>query len=126
MRLLFSSIHCYLDPSSGAALCTRELLELLAGRGADCRVLTTGILDPERETSLDEVLATLELPIQRFHAELGEGRAAEVLDLRVNGVRVSIMPTGSSRLERSPDPGRRGSSSSWPGRSSTGSGPMSC
>ena len=32
MRLLFSSIHCYLDPSSGAALCTRELLELLAAR----------------------------------------------------------------------------------------------
>ncbi len=44
MRLLFSSIHCYLDPSSGAALCTRELLELLAARGMDCRVLTTGIL----------------------------------------------------------------------------------
>ena len=32
MHLLFSSIHCYLDPSSGAALCTRELLELLAAR----------------------------------------------------------------------------------------------
>ena len=58
MRLLFAAIHCYLDPSSGAALCTREQLELLAGRGMDCRVLTTGILDPERETSLDEVLAT--------------------------------------------------------------------
>ena len=32
-RLLFASIHCYLDPSSGAAICTRELLELLAARG---------------------------------------------------------------------------------------------
>ena len=102
MRLLFSSIHCYLDPSSGAALCMRELLELLAGP-ADCRWLTTGILDTERETSLDEVLATLELPIQRFQAEMGTGRTAEVLDLRLNGVRVSIMPTTSSRLERSPD-----------------------
>jgi len=38
----------YLDPSSSGALCTRELLELLAGRGMDCRVLTTGILDPEQ------------------------------------------------------------------------------
>ena len=73
MRLLFASIHCYLDPSSGAALCTRELLELLAGRGADCRVLTTGTLDPERETSLDEMLATLELPARRFLAQLGAG-----------------------------------------------------
>jgi hypothetical protein len=63
MRLLFASVHCYLDPSSGAALCTRELL---AARGMDCRVLTTGILEPERETSLDEVFATLELPQGRF------------------------------------------------------------
>ncbi len=104
MRLLFSSIHCYLDPSSGAALCTRELLELLAARGADCRVLTTGILDPERETSLDEVLAALELPVQRFQAELRPGGSAEVIDLGVNGVRVTVMPTMSSRAERSPDP----------------------
>jgi hypothetical protein len=28
-RLLFSSIHSYLDPSSDAALATRELLEVL-------------------------------------------------------------------------------------------------
>ena len=62
MCLHFSSIHCHLDTSSGAALCTRELLELLAARGMDCPVLTTGILDSERETSLDEVSATLEFP----------------------------------------------------------------
>jgi len=107
MRMLFSSIHCYLDPSSGAALCTRRLLELLAGRGMDCRVLTTGILDPERETSLDEVLATLELPTQRFQAELGTGRAAEVIDLSVNGVRLTLIPASSSRAERSPNCGVR-------------------
>src|SRR5271166_6955748 len=70
----------------------------------DCRALTTGILDPERETSLDEVLAALELPVQRFQAELGMGRAAEVIELSVNGVRVTLMPTSSSRVERSPDP----------------------
>ncbi len=106
MRLLFYSIHCHLDPSSGAALCTRELLELLAGRGMDCRVLTTGILDPEGESSLDELLATLELPAGRFQAQLGPGRAAQVVvDLDVNGVRVTVMPVASSRAERSPDRG---------------------
>jgi len=104
MRMIFSSIHCYLDPSSGAALCTRELLELLAARGMDCRVLTTGILDPERETSLDEVLAALELPTQRFQAALRPGGSAEVIDLGASGVRVTVMPTVSSRAERSPDP----------------------
>ena len=60
-RLLFASIHCYLDPSSGAALATRELLELLAARGWDCRALTCGILDYQRETSVDELLKVLEL-----------------------------------------------------------------
>src|SRR5271166_3832505 len=104
MRLLFSSIHCCLDPSSGAALCTWQLLELLAARGAECRVHTTGILDAEREMSLDEVLATLELPVRRFQAVLGTGGAAEVIDLSVNGVRVTLIPTVSSRAERSPDP----------------------
>jgi hypothetical protein len=67
-------------------------------------VLTTGILDAERETWFDEVLATLELPTQRFQAELGTGRAAEVIDLGVNGVLATLMPTSSSRAERSPDP----------------------
>ena len=100
MRLLFASIHCYLDPASGAALCTREMLELLAARGMDCRVLTTGILDPERQTSLDEVLGTLELPAGRFEAQLGAGRAAEVIDLSASGVRVTVMPTASSSAER--------------------------
>ena len=65
----------------------------------DCRVLTTGILDPELETSLHEVLAALELPARRFQADLGSGRAAEVVDLSVSGVRVTLMPTASSRAE---------------------------
>jgi len=103
MRLLFASIHCYLDPSGGAALFTRELLELLAARGMDCRVLTTGGLDPEPETSLDELLATLELPARRLQAELGSGRTAEVSEPGRSGVRVTVMPTASSRAERSPD-----------------------
>jgi len=104
MRLLFARFNCYLDPSSGAALCTRELLELLAGREMDCRVLSARALDPERETSLDEVLPALELPIRRFEAELGTGSAAEVIDLSVNGVRVTLMAKSCSRAERSPDP----------------------
>jgi hypothetical protein len=83
--LIFGSRHLF------RALCTRELLELLAGSGADCRVLTTGILDPERETSLEEVLAARELPARRFQAELGTGKAGEVIDLSVNGVRGEVL-----------------------------------
>src|SRR4051794_25342907 len=103
MRLLFASTYSYLDPSGGDALSTRELLELLAARGADCRTLTAGVLDYERETTLDEVLAGLDLPSQRFQADLGLAGSAQVIDLTVNGVRVTLMPTASSRAERSPD-----------------------
>jgi hypothetical protein len=55
-RLLFASIHSYLDPSSGAALCTREVLEILASRDWDCRALTCGLLDYANDTSLEDVL----------------------------------------------------------------------
>jgi len=61
-------------------------------------------LNPERETSLDEGLAALELPARRFQAEPRTSGAAEVIDLSVNGVRVTLMPTISSRAERSPGP----------------------
>src|SRR5271166_1046722 len=55
MSLLFSSIHCYLDPASGAALCTRELLELLAARGKDCvsDLLMPAVGAPQDVTSQD-------------------------------------------------------------------------
>jgi hypothetical protein len=57
---LFASIHSYVDPSSGAALATREVLELLAARGWDCRAFTCGVLDYQNETPLEDVLATIE------------------------------------------------------------------
>jgi glycosyltransferase involved in cell wall biosynthesis len=105
-RLLFASIHGYLDPSSGAALATREILELLAVRGWDCRALTCGVLDFERETSVDALLASLELDgsARKMGAALGGSATAEVVDLEVGGVRVTLLPTASSRPDRAPDP----------------------
>ena len=55
-RLLFASIHSYLDPSSGAALATRELLVLLAARGWDYRAFICGVLDYQNETPIEDVL----------------------------------------------------------------------
>jgi glycosyltransferase involved in cell wall biosynthesis len=103
-RLLFASIHCYLDPASGAALCSREVLELLSARGWDCRALTCGILDYREETSVDELLDKVELSgaARRMNAALPRGGAAEVVDLEAGGVRVTILPMSSSRAERAP------------------------
>src|SRR5271156_1964852 len=103
-RLLFASIHSYLDPSSGAALATREVLELMAGRGWDCRALTCGVLDFAQETQLDDVLATLERPSPRMAAALSLGGEAEVFDLGLDGVRVPLLPPASSRGEHAPSP----------------------
>src|SRR5271166_4271403 len=103
-RLLFASIHSYLDPSSGAALATRELLELLAARGWDCRALSCGVLDYQNETPLEDVLAAIERPTARVGAALSRGGEAEVYDLALDGVRVTLMPTAYSRAERAPGP----------------------
>ncbi|MFI5456414.1 MAG: glycosyltransferase [Isosphaerales bacterium] len=107
-RLLFASIHSYLDPSSGAALATRELLELMAARGWDCRALACGVLDHQQETPLDDVLAALERPTSRVGAALSRGGAAEVFDLELDGVRVTLLPTAFSRAERAPSPREAG------------------
>jgi glycosyltransferase involved in cell wall biosynthesis len=103
-RLLFASIHSYLDPASGAALATRELLELLAERGWDCRALTCGVLDYQNETPLEDVLAAIDRPTPRVGAALSLGGEAEVFDLGVEGVRVTLLPTAFSRAERAPGP----------------------
>ena len=119
MRLLFTSIHSYLDPSSGAAVATRELLEVVAARDMDCRVLCPGVLDYERETTLDEVLASLELPRVRFLVELTAGGSAEVFDLAVGGVRVTIFPTPQVRGAVAQSAPKGPCSSTWPSRCST-------
>jgi hypothetical protein len=49
------------------------------------------------------VVWTLELPARWFQAKLGVRGTAETVDVGVNGVRVTFVPTASSRPERSPD-----------------------
>ena len=108
MRLLFSSIHCYLDPSSGAALCTRKLFELLTARGDGLPRAHDGDPRPRTGNVARRGARRLGVPAQKFQAELRAGGAAEVIDLSVNGVRVTLLPTASSRAERSPDPREAG------------------
>ena len=128
-RLLFASIHSYLDPSSGAALATRELLELLAARGWDCRALTCGVLDYQRETPLDDVLTALELDgrARRLDAALGRGGEAGGLRPRARRRARHAPADGLQPGRAGAQPaGRRACSSTWPSRCSTGSGPRSC
>jgi hypothetical protein len=66
-------------------------------------ICPAAVLDCERETTLDEVLAGLEIPSERFPADLGRIDSAEVIDLNVNGARVTLIPTASSCAERFPN-----------------------
>ncbi|MFO0929425.1 MAG: glycosyltransferase [Gemmataceae bacterium] len=56
-RLLFASYHSYLDPSSGAALATRDLLELLAARGWACAACTAAVTDFDHDVPPEGLLA---------------------------------------------------------------------
>jgi glycosyltransferase involved in cell wall biosynthesis len=56
-RLVFCSYHSYFDPSSGAAICTRDLFELLAACGWACTVLSGPRLDREQAGGVGELLA---------------------------------------------------------------------
>ena len=107
-RLLFASIHSYLDPSSGAALATREVLEMMATRGWDCRALSCGVLDYAEETPLDDVLAALERPMPRVEAALSRGGNAEVFDLDSEACAVTLLPTNHSRADKAPNPREAG------------------
>lgn len=103
-RLLFASTHCLLDPSSGAALGTRDVLALLAARGVDCRAIGCGVLDYERPTPVEAVLDGLGTPYARVEAVLPGDVRVPVLDLMCEGVRTTILPTRSSRADAAPDP----------------------
>ena len=102
-RVMVASIHGYIDPASGAAWSTRERMELLAARGVECRVLTTGVLDYRSETPIGPLLAAQEVPIRKGRAALAGGAGVEVYDFTLWGVHVTLMPTGSSLVALAPD-----------------------
>lgn len=70
LRILFASYHAYLDSSSGAAIATQELLQLLAARGHACGVLSGPQLDFATPPSIPDVLRNQGLSATRESAEL--------------------------------------------------------
>ena len=65
-------------------------------------------------------------PYRRVQAELRTGGAAEVIDLGLNGVRVTLSPRRPAAPSGRPTRGMRRFSSNWPSRSSSGSGRRCC
>jgi glycosyltransferase involved in cell wall biosynthesis len=99
--LLFCSSHCYGDPSSGAALCTRQLLELLSRRGWSCRVFCGPRLDFEEAPALPQLLARQRIRVERRQATVEAG-ALSVYHFRHGGVPVLIHDSPTARPARNP------------------------
>lgn len=87
-RLLFASYHAYLDPSSGAALATRDLFEDLAAAGWACRAVCGPQLDFEQARAIPEVLSEHALPYYRERCA-PPGGAFDLYHFTLNGVPVT-------------------------------------
>ena len=95
-RLLFCSYHCYWDHSSGAALCTRELLELLAQRGWSCRALCGPHLDLEHAPVLGQFLAAQDIRFEQRQTTVG-AVPVSVFHFQQGGVPVHIYDSPVAR-----------------------------
>src|SRR5262249_44457514 len=70
-RLLFCSYHCYCDPSSGAALATRDTLEMVAGHGWPCGVYSGPQLDFQVPQPLAPLLRGHRLSFEEQRGSVG-------------------------------------------------------
>jgi glycosyltransferase involved in cell wall biosynthesis len=99
---LFSSYHCYLDPSSGAALSAQDLLTFLQAAGWRCHVLCGPYLDFEEPPSLEQLLNDQQLPFETSPDIAGSLPMAGIRSKR-GGVAIRIhAPPSPAR----PEPGR--------------------
>lgn len=99
-RLLFCSLHCLLDPSSGAAIATRDLLQALAGWGWDCRALCGPQLDYEQPESLPQVISDLRLTAEVRQRLVG-AVPVSLFQLHLGQVPVSVYDGGPNPREES-------------------------
>jgi glycosyltransferase involved in cell wall biosynthesis len=96
-RLLFCSYHCYVDPASGAAQCTRDLLTLLAARGWTCGVLCGSHRDRGHGSTLAEVLREHAVPFS-VRQTVEDGMSFSIAGFIEQGVVVSILDATQSPL----------------------------
>ena len=94
LRILFSSYHSYLDPSSGSTISLRDLFQLLTGRGWNCQVFCGPQLDYEEPRTIPELLETVKIP---FDTRRG---GAHGLDFRLYNAIIDDIPVA---LYETPD-----------------------
>jgi len=108
-QLLFCSFHCLLDPSSGAAVATRDLLKALCGWGWDVRALCGPQLDFEQGQDVTQVVSDLRLPVAVRQRTVGAA-SGTMLHLRLGDVPHSRLrgPDGAARRPQPQAPACQG------------------
>src|SRR5438132_1287889 len=101
LRLLFCSYHCYWDPSSGAALCTRHVLELLSQRGWACRVFCGPRFDFEERPALAQFLGAQRIRFEQCQTTAG-AVPLSVFHFRQGGVPIMIYDSPVARPFQTP------------------------
>lgn len=104
-RLLFASYHAYLDPSSGAALATRDLFEDLAAHGWECRVVCGPQLDYEDGRGPADVLHEVQLGYYAERCAPPGGPRYELFHYTLGGVPVSQYRPADYAPGQPPTPG---------------------
>jgi glycosyltransferase involved in cell wall biosynthesis len=102
-RLLFCSPHCYVDPASGAAQCTRDLLTLLSQRGWTCGVLSGAHRDRRQGSRLEQLLRDHGVLYSVQHLP-GEDASFSVFQFMEQGVIVTLLDSHGQPLSYPPNP----------------------
>lgn len=88
-RILAATYHSYIDSSSGAAISLRDMMEALARRGWEVRVLSGPQLDFEKAISPESLLRQQGIRPRRYRAS-HRGESYSLLLFRGGGVDVAI------------------------------------
>lgn len=95
-RILFASYHCYIDPSSGAAVSVQELLTQLSERGWEARTFCGPLLDSNRREDIRQILADEHIAFRETTIAT-EGHPFSLLSFDDGAIRSSVfVPKGFS------------------------------
>ena len=102
-RVLFASYHCFHDPASGAAVCTRDLFAALASRGWRCGAFTGPYLDDPAATPIGLVLSSRP-GVTSAPGTVGAGRFAVHTMAGPGGFPVTVFAPDPPTPAKSPTP----------------------
>ncbi|MGO8745653.1 MAG: glycosyltransferase [Thermoguttaceae bacterium] len=95
-RVVFASPYCMVDNSSGAAIATRNCMQLLSRCGLACQAFCSSLLDFNEEICFEQTLTEQKLPYEASHVTV-DGIRMKLVYARVGQVPVTVYRNQSTR-----------------------------